>query len=147
MDPLSISASITALLQITAKLVKYLSLVNGVAEDRQRILSELCSINCILYSLQDRAAIEESSWSLMSRSLSAPNGLLALFKDALQILVEKLEPVKGPQKIGKAMAWPFRKDEVHELLSTMERQKSLFILTLQHDHLYVLCPLRPVKDI
>lgn len=147
MDPLSISASITAFLQITAKLVKYLSLVNGAAEDRQRILSELCSINCILYSLQDRATAEESSWSLMSRSLSVPNGPLALFKDTLQILVEKLEPVKGRQKIGKAMAWPFGKDEVHELLSTMERQKTLFILALQQDHLYVLRPFRPGKDI
>ena len=137
MDPLSISASVTALLQLTATVIQYLSTVKGASEDRQRILSELCHINCILYTLQDQATQGDSSWSLTLQSLNVPNGPLEQFKKTLEILANKLRPAHGWKKVSKAIAWPFEKQEIQEFLNTIERQKSLFNLARQHDHMYV----------
>ena len=44
MDPLSISASIVALVQLTGTVVEYLHGMKGASEDRQNILSELTSV-------------------------------------------------------------------------------------------------------
>ena len=137
MDPLSISASITALLQLTATVIQYLSTVRGACEDRQRILSELCNINCILYTLQDQATQEDSSSSLTLQSLNVPNGPLEQFKKTLEILAKRLTPVHGWKKVSKAIAWPLEKQEIQGFLNTIERQKTLFNLARQHDHMYV----------
>ena len=51
MDPLSISASITTLLQLTLVIIKYVNSVKGAAEDRRKILSKLVNINSILLIL------------------------------------------------------------------------------------------------
>jgi len=142
MDPLSISASITALLQLTATVIQYLSTVRGACEDRQRILSELCNINCILYKLQDEATKEGSSWSLTLQSLNVPNGPLEQFKNTLEILAKRLMPGHGWKKVSKVITWPFEKQDIQGLLSTIERQKTLFNLARQHDHIYVTDSLR-----
>ena len=57
------------------------------------------------------------------------------FKRALEQLASRLEPSKGPKMVGKALAWPFQTEEIKEILSTIERQKSLFDLALQNDHM------------
>lgn len=41
------------------------------------------------------------------------------------------------QKIGRILAWPFKKQEAKDLLDSIERQKSLFVLALQNDNLCV----------
>jgi hypothetical protein len=138
-DPLSISASITAVLQLSGKLIEYLNSVKGASEDRQRLLNEITSISGLLYFLKDRAAQSQSgdSWSSTLKSLSRPKGALEQFKFALQRLTLKLAPVVGWWNAGNAVAWPFQKVEVKEILASIERYKSLFSLALQNDHMCV----------
>jgi hypothetical protein len=56
MDPLSISASIVAILQLTGTIIQYLNIVTGAPKDRQRILLKLCNVNGTLYILEDQAS-------------------------------------------------------------------------------------------
>lgn len=138
MDPLSISASITALLGLTSTVIQYLNGVKGASEDRRRILSELASINGILFILQDQAdqAKHDDQWSSTLQSLSVPEGPLDQFRRALERLSSKLAPpATGLKKLGKAIIWPFQKEEVKEILSSIERQKALFNLARQNDHM------------
>lgn len=138
-DPLSISASIVAILQLTGTVVQYLNDVNGASEDRQRILTEISSTSGVLFLLKDLAerAGWEDCWSVTIKSLNVPGGPLEKFKTMLQLLALKLKPVEGVKKVGKALIWPFQKGEINEILNTMERQKTLFNLALQNDHMYV----------
>ena len=136
-DPLSISASIIAVLQLSGTVIQYLNNVKGASEDRQRLLNEVTSISGLLYFLKDRATQSQygGSWSMTLASLNTPKGPLEQFKSALERLTLKLAPVEGWRKAGKALTWPFQKEEIKEILSTIERHKSLFNLALQNDHM------------
>ena len=137
MDPLGISASITALLQLTGTVIQYLNLVKGAPKDRQRLLSEVCNVSGMLYILEDQAshAKQGDGWSLTFLLLNGPNGPVEQFKTALERLEKKLEPDKGLGKVFKAIAWPFQKEEITEILNVIERQKTLFNLARQNDHM------------
>jgi hypothetical protein len=136
-DPLSISASIIAVLQLSGTVIEYLNDVKGASEDRYRLLNEVTSISGLLYFLKDRATQSQygDSWSMTLASLNTPQGPLEQFKSALERLALKLAPVEGWMRVGKALAWPFRKEEIKEIFSAIERHKSLFNLALQNDHM------------
>lgn len=137
MDPLSISASIVAVLQLTGTIIQYLNTVKGAPKDRQRILLELCNVNGTLYILEERAsqAQQGDAWSSTLLSLNKPNGPVEQFKTALERLENKLAPAKGWSKVGKAIVWPFQKEEIKEILNVIERQKTFFNLAQQNDHM------------
>lgn len=138
MDPLSISASITALLQITSTVIQYLNSVKGASEDRRRLVSELASVSGILFILQDQAdgAKQGDQWSSTLQSLSVPEGPLAQFRGALERLSSKFAPpATRLKKLGHAIVWPFQKEEIKEILGSIERQKALFNLARQNDHM------------
>ena len=143
MDPLSISASISTVLQLTGTVIQYLNLVKGAPEDRQRLLLELCNVSSILYILEDQAsqAQQGDAWSSTLLSLNGPNGPIKQFKTALERLEVKLRPVEGLRKVFKAIAWPFQKEEIIEILNVIERQKTLFNLARQNDHMCDSSPL------
>ena len=135
MDASSISTNIVALVQATGTVIEYLHGVKSASEDRQNILSELSSISGMLFVLQDHADQQGDSWSLTLKSLNGSGGPLVQLRTSLEILVSKLAPVKGLKKVGKAFAWPFQKEEIKEILSTIERQKALLTLARQNDHM------------
>ena len=136
-DPLSISASIIAVLQLAGTVVQYFNVVKAASQDRQRILDELIGVSGALYLL--KARIEQSQWyssgTLTVESLDGPTGPLDQCQIALERLAAKLAPGHGIQKLGKKIAWPFQKAEINEILDVIERQKSLFIMALNHDHM------------
>lgn len=136
-DPLSIISSITAILQLAGKVVKFLSDVKDASTTCARILVEIGSLNGLLSSIKvllDEAEAGEV-WSATARSLGAPNGPLAQFKLALEQVATRIEPIIWSRKAGRAFVWPFRKDEVMDILYVLERQKTLFIFALQNDHM------------
>jgi hypothetical protein len=136
-DPLSVISSITAILQLAGKVVKFLSDVKDASTTCNRILVEIGSLNGLLSSIKgllDEAETGEV-WSATARSLGASNGPLAQFKLALEQVATRIEPIIRSRKAGRAFVWPFRKDEVMDILHTLERQKTLFIFALQNDHM------------
>ena len=138
MDPLSVSASITALLQLASTVIQYLNGVKGASEDRRRILSELANVTGILYVLQDQAdqAKQDHQWSSTLQSLNLPEGPLGQFRSALERLSSKLAPpTTSLKRLGKAIVWPFQKEEIREILDSIERQKALLNLARQNDHM------------
>ena len=138
MDPLSISASITTLVQLTSTVIQHLDSVKGASEERRRVLSELASILGVFYFLKDQAdqTKQDDQWSSTLQSLSVPEGPLDQFRRALERLSSKLAPpATGLKKLGNSITWPFQKEEIKEILGSIERQKALFNLARQNDHM------------
>ena len=138
MDPLSISASIAALLQIAGTVINYLSDVRDGPKDLQRIRLEVCSILSILIMLQDQlnqAKDDDDSLSSTLMSLNVPDGPFDQFRAALERISLKLAPIQGWRKLGRAFKWPFDKEEIEDILRIIERQKSIFSLARQNDHI------------
>jgi len=62
-----------------------------------------------------------------SSQLLVALGSLDLCHSALEFLAKKLEPSKGIHKL----TWPFRHGEIKEMLTNIERLKTLILLVLQ----------------
>lgn len=105
---------------------------------------ELNGISIILIHLQ--GPVEEAeegqesaradSWSETLQLLNGPKGPLKQMEHTLLIVESKLAPAGGLKSVQKALTWPFRKEEVKELMGTIERQKTLLNLAHQNDHMY-----------
>ena len=137
-EALAIAGSIIAIIQLTGTVVQYISDVKDASKYCDRLLIELSSVCGFLYILKDTASRAEfepgGQWMTTIRSLDVPNGPLSQFQLTLERLARHLKPVVGWRKSGKALTWPFKKEEVKDILGSIERQKSLFILAVQNDH-------------
>jgi hypothetical protein len=137
-DALGVTASIIALLQLSGVVIGYLKDLKDASKDCQNILLEIGNTRCLLQVLNDliTGSHTQPSYLAAARSLAVLHGPLDQFRSALERLSEKIiTPANGFAKAAKVLTWSLKKDEVKELLSTIERLKSLFSLALQNDHL------------
>lgn len=141
-DPLSITASIIAILDLSSGVLKYLHEVKDAPKERVRLRDDLSSAYLALSMLKERLEETEKDTSSLSsiQLLGGQDGPINRFKRLLEPLSAKLMPKDGKMKTvreaGRAIAWPFESQEVKAMLNEMERQKSLFHLALQNDSLY-----------
>jgi hypothetical protein len=142
MDPLSVTASIVAVLQLTSKVIEYLNDVTDASADRARCAIEASNLYTLLLTLNYRLAEESSNepWYAAVQALAVPKGPLEQYRHALEQLQAKLITGKGLTKMRNAMLWKFTKEEVASILSRMERVKTLVQIALEMDHLSVSFP-------
>lgn len=137
MDPLSITAGIFAVLQLTSIVIEYLDNIKDASTDRARFALEASNLYNLLVTLRFR--LEEGSsnepWYAAVRALGVENGPLDQYKHALEQLRTKITSGSGIRKMGNALLWKFIKEEVTNILSRMERLKTLVQIALEMDHL------------
>jgi hypothetical protein len=136
-DPLSITAGIIAVLQLTTTAVQYLNDVKDAPAERQRILIEAMTVSGFLHMLKDRAESmqPEDLHASALRSLNVPDGPLKQIELALERLISKLKPARGLKRVSKVLTWTLDKADVNTILASIERQKALFLLAMQNDHM------------
>jgi hypothetical protein len=130
-------SDIAAVLHLGWTVVGYLNDVKGASENCSRILTEATNAIGLLYILSglvDKAGSEET-WLDATRSLGVPSGPLEQFKLALERLATRLGPAAGLSKGSKKLVWPFKEKEVLDILNTIERQKTLFMIAIHNDHM------------
>jgi hypothetical protein len=137
MDPLSVTASIIAILQLTNKVIEYLGDIQDAPKDRACLAVEASNLYSLLITLRYRLEEGQSNeaWYMAVRSLGVQNGPLDQYKDMLEQLQRKAISGSGIKKIGHALVWKFSKEEATGLLSRMESLKSLIQIALEMDHL------------
>ena len=137
MDPLSISASVIAVLQLTGTVLQYLNCAGNASDERRKVYSELCGTRNMLYILHSQATkpqLDDSCSSTM-QSLCIAEGPLDQYKAALERLAEILKPSRGISKVTTAISWSFKAKEAKDLLDSIERLKTLLSLARQNDHM------------
>ncbi|OCK74174.1 hypothetical protein K432DRAFT_438081, partial [Lepidopterella palustris CBS 459.81] len=146
MDPLSVTASIIAVLQLSATVLGYLNDVKDASKDRTQCALEMLNLCGLLYKLRDHVDTGDPSqpWYTAVGALAAPNGPLHQFKQALEALQSKMTDGGGLKKVGEALVWKFKKEEIATILDRIERFKTLVEIALQMDHLSKLS--RAIKD-
>lgn len=140
MDPLSISASIIAILQMTNAIGSYLHNAKDASSDRGRFMLEVSNLSNLLITLLSR--IDDSSddpWHSTVRGLGGREGVLYQYRVALSQFKDNLSEGRGIKKMTKTLLWKHVKKDVEDVLSKMERLKSLMQIALEMDHLFVLC--------
>lgn len=144
MDPVTavgLVASVAQLIQVTLKSIEFLSGVNHASEDQPRFFQEACNVLHVLNALSRLVqSSQNETGSNGIRSLDVTNGPLDQLREALGMIIEKLQPAPGVKKIFRAAKWPFDKKQCIEILGRMERAKSSIGLVLQIDKMFVSLP-------
>ncbi|KFX96636.1 hypothetical protein V490_03225 [Pseudogymnoascus sp. VKM F-3557] len=136
MDPLSVTASIIAVVQLTSVVIGCLNSLKDTSKDRSQCVIELANIRNLLVQLTYRLdeASSDDVWHSEVRALATTNGPLDQFRSALEQLQSKLtSSASSRTKIGSALSWKFSKEEVTSILTRIERLKSLTQIALEMD--------------
>jgi hypothetical protein len=136
-DPLGVTASIIAAIQLSSVITKYTKDTHGGSDDRLRLWDEIRNTVCLLEMLKDRAEETDlrESWAKSLNSIGSPNGSLTQFSKTLELLVSKLTPKSRAGQMFQTLKWPLDKGEVVSPLDSLGRQKAMFNLALQSDHM------------
>jgi hypothetical protein len=138
MDPLSIAASIIAILQLSNKVLSYLIDINDASKDRATCAIEASNVHSLLTNLRYRLedADAQAPWFTAVRGLAVEDGPLDQFRHALQLLQDRMTGNTGRlEKVRQRLIWKVKKEEMEHILKTMERLKTLVGIALQMDHL------------
>jgi hypothetical protein len=140
MDPLSITASIIAVLQLTNSLVEFLNDVKDASKERAQCAIEASNLYSLLVNLRFRieGANSNAPWFTATHALTVQNGPFDQYKSALEQLRSKVVQKDGIRKITDALKWKFSKEGIMNVLSRIERLKSHVHIILEMDHLLVL---------
>ncbi|XP_014561714.1 hypothetical protein COCVIDRAFT_85693 [Bipolaris victoriae FI3] len=136
MDPLSVTASIIAILQLSAEVLSYLNDVKDASKDREKCAIEVSNLHSLLFSLRFHLEEADASQScyVAVRKLAVENGPLDQFKQALETLQVRMTDGSRLKKAGNALMWKFKKGEILEILVRIERLKTHISATLHMDH-------------
>jgi len=137
MDPLSVTASVIAILQLTGKVITYLNDVKDAPKECQQCTIEASNLQNLLINLRYRLEQGQTGdpWFTTVRTLNVENGPLDLYKQALEQLQSIVDVGDSAQKIKRRLVWKLSKADVASILARMERLKSLVNIALEMDHL------------
>jgi hypothetical protein len=148
-EPLGIAASLIAILQLADTVLHLVDDAKSADEDQAKILQELTAIHGVLQLVKGKVNRPpyqwEDTWFETLRSLKDP---LANFHSLLEDLQSKLASPTGSKNVWKRrVTWHFRKSNVYDMLSSIERYHSIFLLALQGDHMSRLIALNLLTDV
>jgi hypothetical protein len=137
MDPLSVTASVIAILQLTGAVIGYLNDVKDAPKECQQCATEASNLQSLLINLLYHLNQGHTGdrWYTAVRALNVENGPLDQYKQALEQLQTMVEIRDGVQKVKRRLLWKFSKEEVASIQARMERLKSLVSIALVMDHL------------
>jgi ankyrin repeat domain-containing protein 50 len=150
MDGISSVASVISLLQVigqvTTAVYRYTSSVRDAEACRLRLLAELHATAGIMNSVktrlldvsQDAPGVDERVENLTP--LISPEGPLVHLETSLNIFLNELtKDFDEKRKLGisKKLAWPHKEQKINDVISNLERYKSLLSLALSTDILWV----------
>jgi hypothetical protein len=138
MDPLSVAARIIAILQLSNKVIGYMNDVKEASKERAKCAIEATNLHSLLTNLRYRLedADANTPWSTAVRALAIDKGPLDQFKQTLELLNDRMTGATGHVgKMREGLMWKFKRQEIEDVLRSIERLKALVGIALQMDHL------------
>ena len=140
MEAVGFVARISSLLELSEKVISHIKNTKNVNEGRRTLIKELAGTKTVLSELKIKANAEE--WKATMEALMTENGPQDQFKSVLERLEKKLKPSGSKlARVVKSLTWHFDKKEINEILSQIERAKSLFVVALENKHMSSFCSL------
>lgn len=139
-DPLSMTASIIAIAQVSCTIITtamgYYGGVVDAREDILRLRSELRGLDIVLDSLHDIINSTPTSTTRL-QTLTASQFLIDDCRSVMDKINKKLgKPVTG-LKLGARLVWPLKEKDINKLATIISRQRDILAAALGKDHLYV----------
>lgn len=138
MDPLSISASIVALLQLSGKVIDVLSAITSFSAETRSLTIEINTTRALLSSIAEIASVDET-WDQNLRTLTVQDGPMQILDSLLSKLERRLsrevEAKSGLGQLKRKIVWPWRVDETRQMVRTAREARGLLAGALAVDHL------------
>lgn len=139
-DPLSITASVIAVLQASKAVCSYLYTIKNASTDSRKLLLDIQYVEGLLEIMKETTqnVQEAAKWESTVQVLNQAGNPLEVLQQVLGGLETKLKKEAEKQGVKKAlslMIYPFTKKETEEVVGIIERQKSLLLIALDNDHL------------
>lgn len=139
-DPLSITGLVLQLAVTLKQLYDYGKEVKGAQQEIRSLCSELSALKSILEDLEKQNDKAVNLTDGLYDALLTAKTVLDAFLSRLTAQSSKLK-----QKL-QSLQWPFKKDEVKDLLDRLERLKTLFLLMIMGDTQAATQELKPLRD-
>ncbi|KAI9754954.1 MAG: hypothetical protein M4579_004490 [Chaenotheca gracillima] len=135
MDPLSITASVAAVIQLTQTISllcqRYYLDVKDARKDIQCVIDQLTSLSDVLTNLEDLVDSPSGARLAVSQLLNGTSGPLHQCYSELDKLRQKLDASGGKwTSLKRSVSWPFEKKQVADVVAVIERHKSNLGLAL-----------------
>ncbi|TVY84720.1 putative ankyrin repeat protein [Lachnellula suecica] len=145
MDPLSVTGTLIAVIQISSTVVsicyEYRQGAKNASREIVQISDELSSLRDVLEALLklvERFEFSTSPARLATFELLVkPDGPLLTCQRELERLKKQLDPGVGWRAVRKALVWPLKEGEMKKALGALERLKSTMQLALSADQAVV----------
>lgn len=138
MDPLSISASIVALLQVSGNVINLISTITSSSAEIRCLAVEISTTRALLSSIADIAEVNET-WNENLRRLTVEDGPMQMLDALLSKLERRLNQevrVKSDlRQLRKKLSWPWRVEETRQMVNTARETRGLLAGALAVDHL------------
>lgn len=142
MDPVSLTASIVALLGTAQKVIGFLNGIKDAPSDRDKFLLEAQSSCILLWQLRDRLATNDTGldqpWFRHFTSLVSKDSILDQYQSSLDEVAARLEKLVNKrhfQSFLLTIAWKTEKTNIEEIFQKIERCKSTIAIALSNDTL------------
>jgi hypothetical protein len=138
-DPVSIAGLVLAIPPVVKALLSFSSDLKAAKTDIASHIGDLLTLKGILEHIQSIQAMQ-SGTDVYRFESSEFERLLEITWSTIHSLQQQLQPKKS--SIGQSLqrvTWSFKKKEVTEQLSRIERLKSAFLMILMGDNLWVPC--------
>ena len=140
MDPLSVTASVIAILQISGAIITicydYRSRIKDAQKEASRIINDLNSLRHVLDSLfvllEDESEHKPVQRSALDK-LVGDDGPLGRCLVELNVLEKKLKPKEGWRAAKASILWPLNNSDVKKVLQDIDSTKSTIQLALAAD--------------
>jgi hypothetical protein len=149
MDPLSITGTLIAVLQITTSVISICyDYRQGVASSSRDVLLMSSELNSLKDTLESLLRLVENSHPESPQfnkqdacagkfptveKLAQKGGTLERVMTELERLKAELQPQEGWRKIRAALVWPLKEGDMRKCLGDLERGKSMMMLALSAD--------------
>lgn len=141
-------ASIAQLADYTLQTFQYVDSVKNAPKERTAVAREATSLYALLidlrYKVEDAGAAKSEEWLTAVRSLKPR---LEELKTLLEEVAGKLVPEgeTSIKRLGKNLVWPWNEKKCRDILSRIERLKTLIHFALNESLSYVFWHMASVK--
>ncbi|KAI9704034.1 MAG: hypothetical protein M1820_005655 [Bogoriella megaspora] len=140
MDPLSITASIIAVIQLSGSVISavynYRRDAKNASEDAIKVVQDLTGLSQILEKLLQMIEKDKNTKGTRLESLEVlikPDGPLETCQQTLEKLSAKLQPEKGWRLVKQSLTWPLKADYVKKALDEIATAKATLAIALTVD--------------
>jgi hypothetical protein len=135
-DPLSLAASIIAVVQLTDLVLTscytFVGKVKSAAADINKIIHEISLLKGIFLNLHELGDEDRGGDGL--KALIGPDGPVSICLEALREIEVKLQPASTILTTKRKIFWPFESKKLDEILERVRNQNPALLLALSADN-------------